>query len=1198
MVLDATEQERTAATKDGVNLITAASQPGICAGDERLLLSHDDFPFRVDLVVGHGMVSGAAAAIQAKRLKCKRLHIFHNLPGKNEDCHTGLVSVEREDTERSERDLGLKADFVAGIGPFVVEQWKAILNREVFTVIPGMPDVAPRNQIMTPQSRCLLLGNMNTPTMNGLDLVSAALVDCRQRETSITLTVMGTQQRDVPDLKKKLMDDLDTSRVDVVVKPIDVSRETLGIEVRGASLVLMPSSLDGFGIVALEALAAKVPILISSSCGLAQFIQEEFGGQFLTLLCTTEEKNDCVDAWSSAIDEILDDREEMFKMAASLCEKWGSKFTWDSAADKLLRHLSSSGDFSVLLPSAAMKMTLPSQCSPSALRFMEEEVDLLNKRRKHVLFLSPEDGKKSPFIKSFSQVPWAAVLDFDVNSVVSGFLASCENFCESMGMKICRILPISPDEDRRNISVSLPNGIPWVLLEGYPESERNIMQSLEWIREFFLTLGRSYPVPITFIVLWRPTKETEVLCRKLSNILSNVLGSPLYPQVKLVIASTGDSDSYVNSHLQYIANDWNVEIQTIGLEDVCNALCQSVSSSPFIQENQDFSLPAADPEDPQKVTFKVLPSSSRWISAEMEVLFQSVGSIPQFETDDAYHFYRGGLISWYALAMGYAVERANWMALKGKVDELLVRAGTLRMKMPHQRGAGGSTSARKILFDYHDKYPCVLLKSVAQNEVFSAIKVLADFCKLPVIILSDCKQVQSDEFDVDTLYNCLSNDRIPCVILEVIHQSQKKEKRYLEGLEKWGKNVPVRLADALNPDEAQGFVEIYSMQRKEKLSNLRDLLHHGKRELQIPFFYALTTFEDRFIGLEPFVTDCLQGLDSKEQKVLLFLAIAFHYGHTALSANEFAKLLHAPRREMISLESVLPDLSRELLLEEENKWRPRHDLIAVEILRQLLTLPTDGSPSIHSDNWKSRLADKAIEFFTHMSETVVNDVLLSRIPDDASHQYIFFSQLISDIPFEDDAIKLFEKAISLFPGNPYFKVHLGRFYSIQKKSPGFSLAIKHTDEGISCSHNYPPIARAQFTQMKGVVYSRQVNYLVEEKAEIRIIIEMAVEGVKNFRHAVSIAPDFVDGYIPEVRMMCKVFEYIDQETGSFCEYIASPSAHRFMIDAISETSNTLECVPDCDNYAHWRMRLSCLGWRNPARRQVSKVFFSFLFLYV
>lgn len=1180
MVLDATDHERVAATRDGVNLIKAAPQPGICQGDEQLLLLHDDFPFRVDLVVGHGMVSGTAAAIQAKRLNCKRLHIFHNLPGKDEDCPMGLISVEREEAER---DLGLNADFVAGIGPFVVEQWGAILNRELFTIIPGIPDVAPRNEIMTPQSRCLILGNISNHTMSGLDLVTAALVHCRKREHSIHLTVMGTERDKAQDLKENLKNDLRSSQVDVVVKPFDVSQEIVRVEIRGASLVLMPSPSDGFGIVALEAIAAKVPILISSSSGLAKFLQREFGGQFMKLLCTTDEEKDCDDAWTSAIDDIIDDREETFNMAASLREKWKSTFTWDSSTDELLRHLGRSGVFSVLSPTATTQITLPSQCSALALRFMEEEVDLLNRRRKHVLFLSPEHVKESPFIQSFAQVPWAAVLDFDVNSAVTGYLASCENFCEHMGMKICRILPPSPDEDRKKYPGLILTGIPWVLLEGMPESKRNIKGSLEWIREFFLTLGKTYQVPITFIVLWRSREETEALCKSLLKILTVVQGSSLCNQVKLVIASTGVT---VSTHLEDIADDWDVEVQRIGLEDVCNALSQCVTLSPFIQENQDFSLPVADPDDPQKVTFKVLPPSSRWIITEMEVLFQSVGSTPQFETDDACHFYRGGLISWYALQMGYAVERGNWKALKVRVDELLVRAGTVKLKMPHQRGAGGSTSARKILFDYHEKYPCVFLKSVGHAEVAQAIKVLAEFCRLPLIILVDCKPVQSDEFDVDALYNSLSNDRIPCVILEVIHQSQKKAKNVSRSSEKAEKTAPVRLADALDSNEGQEFVEVYSTQRRDKLSKLRSLLQHEPKQLQIPFYYALTTFEDRFTGLEPFVRDCLQDLGLKEQKILLFLAMAYHYGHNSLSANEFASLLGAPRREVISLESVLPEMSRELLLEEDDKWRPRQDLLAVEMLRQLLTMSSEeGSPPIHLDNWKSQLAKKAVDFCADMSETVVSDVLLSRIPDESFPQYISFSLLISDIPFEEDAITLFENAIALFPDNPFFKVHLGRFYSIQKGSAGFSMAIKYTDEGICCSQDYSRLARGQFAQMKGVVYSREVNYLVEQNANIERVIAMADEGVTNFRRAVSIAPDFVDGYIPEVRMMCKVFEYIEKKTGNFCEYVKSASAHPFIIDAISNTSNTLECVPDSDEYAYWRMRLACLGRRNFTSRQ-------------
>lgn len=1173
LVLDASDQEKVEAAKDGVKLIKAANQPGISPGNEKLLSLHNNFPFQVDLVVGHGTDSGAAAAILAQRLECCLLHVFHNLPVEDEGYEEGSMAEER--------DVALNADFVAGVGPLVVDKWSMIINRQVHMIIPGMPKVLPRNKIRTPQSRCLILGIMDNLTMGGLDLATGALADCRQQENPIHLTVLGAHQEKVHELQERIKKQCHSSVLRPVVKPFDVSQEIVEVEIRGVSLVLMPSPSDGFGMLALEALSANVPVLISSSSGLAMFLQQEFGRSFLKFLSTSKDTKYCIDEWSNAIDDILEDRDKSFTMAASLRDQWNSKFTWDSTTNDLLSHLARTGNFSVQSPLAAQDIILPSQCSDSALAFMEEEVDLLNRRRKHVLFVSPENASISPFIRYFAQVPWIAVFDFDVNSVATGYLASCESFCENMGIKICRMLPPLPDEDGEKISVTLPNGMPWVLLEGIPESKRNVKKNLVWIREFFMAVRKNYPGPITFLVVWRSVEETKVLCKTLTKILTGVQCSSLERQVKVAIASTAPTE---DGALEDIAEEWNAEIHKFGLEDICNALHQCVSSSRFIQQNQEFALPVADPDDPQQVSFKVLPPNRRWINAEMEVLYQSVGSTPQFESDDASHFYRGGLISWYALQMGCAVERGNWKALDARIQEVLQKAGTMKLKMPHQRGAGGTTTARKILFDYHEKYPCVFLESVNRAEIAPAIKVLTEFCRLPVIILVDRKDIQSDEFDVDSLYNSLSNDRIPCVILEVIHQSQQRERGFSE---KFEKTTPVRLADTLTYDEAHEFVMIYSTQNKEKRAALHSLLNSRQMELQIPFYYALLTFEDLFTGLEPFVKECLQDLGPKERDVLLFLAMTYHYGHSSLAANDFARLLQAPRREVLSLKSVLPDLSRELLSEEDGKWRPRHDLIALEMLRQLLTMPgDDGVANIHPDNWRNQLADKAIICFTHMPEAVVCDMLLSRGTDDNSHQN--FSQLISDIPLEEDAIRLFENAISLFPDNPFFKVHLGRFYSIQKKSAGFVLATKYTNEGIRCADVYPSrVVRGQFAQMKGVVYSREVQYLSEANEEITTIIEMADEAVKNFRRAVSIAPDLVDGYIPEVRMMCKLFEHIDRTTGSFHDYVKSQDAHRFIIDAFSNTLDTLECVSDSDEYSYWRMRLACVGrrWFSPEKFQ-------------
>ena len=130
------------------------------------------------------------------------------------------------------------------------------------------------------------------------------------------------------------------------------------------------------------------------------------------------------------------------------------------------------------------------------------------------------------------------------------------------------------------------------------------------IREFFLALGKTYQVPITFTVLWKSSEETEASCKSLSKILTVVQGSSLLNQVKLVVVSTGDK---VSAHLADIAEDWGVEVERISLEDVCNALCHCVNSSPFIQGDRDFSLPVADPDDPRSEERRVgKECRSRW----------------------------------------------------------------------------------------------------------------------------------------------------------------------------------------------------------------------------------------------------------------------------------------------------------------------------------------------------------------------------------------------------------------------------------------------------------------------------------------------------------------------------------------------------------------------------------------------------------
>lgn len=966
------------------------------------------------------------------------------------------------------------------------------------------------------------------------------------------INVQGTPRAKKENLKTKLESELDKKLFKIHITSDDASMELVDGDMRANSLLLMPSLSQTFGMRSLESISSGVPVIISNSYGITEVLLDHFDPTFWIFLRSAKEEDD-YESWSDRIDVFLDDRDQNFALASELKQQWEEKFTWESATRKILQYLSRSGEFSNAAKSCNDNYSSPSSCSCEARNFVRLDVELHERRKSHILVVSPVDAIKNPAIRHLAKIPWISVLDFDTHSPETGYLSICQTLSDELGTKIC---PIRCPRDKVKEKVAFPNGIPWLLVDETPEC-------LKWLKNVISTLETSHLEPISMVVLWDASEERERLTRALGKFLNNIEASSLQERVKVAIALVDGEKEYF---IKGIEEDWKTKIRHLPLADVCNAINESVCENPSLLEREKFFLPVADGTGCGNVVTKILPNESRWINAELEILYQSVGDNPEYDSKDAQHFYRGGTISWYALSKGYAIRRKNWDPIKAKIDELLPRCGTLRRKLFHSRGTGGTTSSRWILFEYHKKYPCVNVKSINHQETASAIKVLADFCKLPVLVLIDCKHVLREEFDLDILYNSLSNQRVSCIVLEVSHRQENHVPRRKELL---------TLAETLDQEERVRFISTYGEQKQERIPRLRKL-KTVPEELQIPFYYALVTYEEKFIALEPFVKDCLANSNKDQRKALIFLSLCHHYAHIAVPEAALASIFEDAPHDT-GLEDLLTKDSLQLLLEEGGGWRPRHDLIGRHMLKRLL------SDEINKDNWIQNLADVAIDFISHMPEKLVSELLKNRTSTSD------FSPLIDEIPDDDDVIKVFEKAIETFPDNPHFNAHLGRVYSIKKEATGFEMAVHCTDEAIQSADRVEASreVRGQFAQMKGVVYSRRVSFLIKEEATVRDIVPFAEEGVDWFRRSVSICPDVIDGYIPEVSMMCRLLEYVHKTTGDLYDYLQTSGCPTFIADGFSQTSDTLDCVPDSENYSYWKSRLLCLGQRK-TKKDLSK----------
>ena len=108
-----------------------------------------------------------------------------------------------------------------------------------------------------------------------------------------------------------------------------------------ADLVAMPSRTEGFGLIALEAISAGVPVLLTSESGIAKALEQIDGGK--SVIIESEDPNE----WSEKIRILYEKKpEERLNTAIKLRESYNKTFPWDTQCEQfkdiILRMMSDS----------------------------------------------------------------------------------------------------------------------------------------------------------------------------------------------------------------------------------------------------------------------------------------------------------------------------------------------------------------------------------------------------------------------------------------------------------------------------------------------------------------------------------------------------------------------------------------------------------------------------------------------------------------------------------------------------------------------------------------------------------------------------------------------------------------------------------------------------------------------------------------
>ncbi|MGN9911735.1 glycosyltransferase [Phytohabitans sp. LJ34] len=350
----ASETERQEAADANVTLVRPLKMHGGSVSD--ILSRRPELPpgAEPDIIIGHGRVTGRAAEnLRDHFPDARRVHFIHMAPDEIEWLKTDRkddTAVRAEERTREEWNLGRDAHRVVAVGPRLydryVRDFSALGVTSVSRMDPGF-DVADVAVARTPPPggpwSILLFGRAEDAILKGLDIaaraVALAAADRGPRAEKLELKVRGAPDNTSAELVEKLVAWANNPLARrPIVRSYSTDHEDLGIDLRAASLVLVPSRAEGFGLVGVEAIQAGTPALISEESGLGKLLEETLDEEARARVVVPVTGNLETDAtaWSKAIAGVLRDREAAFADAARLRTRLAQAHTWSAAAIQLL----------------------------------------------------------------------------------------------------------------------------------------------------------------------------------------------------------------------------------------------------------------------------------------------------------------------------------------------------------------------------------------------------------------------------------------------------------------------------------------------------------------------------------------------------------------------------------------------------------------------------------------------------------------------------------------------------------------------------------------------------------------------------------------------------------------------------------------------------------------------------------------------
>ncbi|XP_078352729.1 uncharacterized protein LOC144637528 isoform X3 [Oculina patagonica] len=330
------EEDKNIAASHKVQLIEAEKMPGVDPVDWLIDVPENH---AMDCIIGHGVHLGRQIPIiKRQHHHFKWIQVVHNAP---EELGMYKSISEGEQMQQTEIELCELADQVVAVGPKLADAYKRYLRsgkkqQEVLNLTPSIftEFLEVKQAIEERETFCVLVigsGDREDFNLKGYDLAAQAIAELKDKSYQLRFVCAPTGKGS--ETAEKLLQ-YGIARNQLIVRSFKESREVLARLFCEVDLAIMPSRTEGFGLTALEALSACLPVLVSGNSGLGEALKKVLNGS--NCVVDSEDPRD----WAKAISHVRQKKREVRLGESQLLrEKYLEKYTWQEPCDILVEKM-------------------------------------------------------------------------------------------------------------------------------------------------------------------------------------------------------------------------------------------------------------------------------------------------------------------------------------------------------------------------------------------------------------------------------------------------------------------------------------------------------------------------------------------------------------------------------------------------------------------------------------------------------------------------------------------------------------------------------------------------------------------------------------------------------------------------------------------------------------------------------------------